>query len=89
MHFVKLDFKEDREMKIKFQPITEPNLYGYVATLGNKKAEIIRAYGGEWLLFTYFDLTMQRKVEENQKRMSYGQAKVAAITFLRFAKEEK
>ena len=43
-----------------FKPITEAYVHGVTATVGNRKAEVIRAYAGEWHAFLYQDGQMLR-----------------------------
>jgi hypothetical protein len=41
--------------KINLAPIDEPNLYGYFATRGSLKVELIRCYEGRWSIFAYIN----------------------------------
>lgn len=40
---------------LEWQTITEPNLHGEQATIGNRSIEVVRAYANEWLAFYRID----------------------------------
>jgi hypothetical protein len=37
--------------RIEWQRIAEPYLYGVAATVGDRRAEVVRAYAGEWFAY--------------------------------------
>lgn len=40
-------------MPNKWTLIDQPNLYGFFRRIGNLKAEVVRAYPGDWRIFLY------------------------------------
>lgn len=67
---------------VKFRKITEPYVYGYEATVGNRKAEVVRAYAGEWHAFYFID-GKQVSLGREKPATSKSQATKDAIIFLK------
>lgn len=36
---------------MKFIPIPQSGVYGYTATVGDRTAEVVRSYPGDWFVF--------------------------------------
>ena len=45
---------------MEFARLTDPNMYGYKASDGYKRVEVVRCYSGEWSVFRYLLGEMQR-----------------------------
>ena len=62
-------------------------MYGWVASNGNRKAEVVRCYPGQWTMFAYVDGKMQGAAATGQTAAyeSYGAAFARASRFLRGA----
>jgi hypothetical protein len=39
--------------RINWRSISEPNLYGWEATIGNRRAQVVRAYTSDWRVFAW------------------------------------
>ncbi len=72
---------------VKREPIRERYLYGERFTRGDRKAEAVRAYAGEWSVFRYVGGTMLRADTGERRtlgveRMSYPAACAMARAFV-------
>lgn len=45
---------------VKWEPISEPYVYGYCARLGAYRVEVIRHYSADWRVYHYRGDQMQR-----------------------------
>ncbi len=59
-------------MKTQFKVTSNTNWYGYEATNGNRKVEVVRCYQGDWAVFEYVD--GKQVVTGHNKSYSYRQA---------------
>jgi len=66
--------------KLDWKGITVPYMHGIVTEHGNRKAEVVRAYQGEWLTFHYTDGRMERG--ENTKYPTMAAAKRIATNWI-------
>ena len=72
-----------KRTKINWQLNETPYMYSYVAEVGNRGAEVIRAYEGEWFVCAYLDGNMCKPLEGVTANESYANAKNRAERFLR------
>jgi hypothetical protein len=67
--------------KVQFQTIGENYVHGIQATLGNRRAEVIRSYPSEWHVYYYID-GKQVTLGYNTQPTSYLSAQYRAQVFL-------
>lgn len=68
---------------MQWKRIDTPHMYGVVAEVGERKAEVVRAYAGQWLAFLKIDNHMCKRMPGEHEYMGYAEAKTLAAQFLR------
>lgn len=57
---------------IQFKRIAEPHTYGYAATVGDRSAEILRSYPGDWFIYAKLDGKVCKARCDERRPMSYA-----------------
>ncbi len=65
--------------RIEWTPIREAYLHGLKATAGEKTAEVIRCYSGQWTVFLYINGTMQGPQLDGYLTFTAARKKVKAL----------
>lgn len=68
---------------IDWRPITEPYLHGIAATVGNRRAEVVLCYQGEWSAFFWIGAQMGKRMPDEPRTETHAAAKARATRFLR------
>lgn len=68
---------------IDWRPITESYLYGIVAAVGNRRAEVVQCYPGEWAAFCWIGAQMGKCMPDEPSVETRAAAKARAERFLR------
>jgi len=70
-----------------WEPITDPYVYGYRATLANHhgtfRVDVVRCYAGEWTVFPYRDGVQVRNLTELNATRGYSEMRKRAAQWLR------
>lgn len=68
--------------RIEFKPIPYLGAYGYIAAVGDRDVEILRAHLNEWFIFARIDGKICKAGHDEPSHETYAQAKRRAIDFL-------
>lgn len=71
---------------VTWSPIRERNLYGYEATVGDRTAEVVRAWTGDWRIMSKIAgavCKLTPELDGDGQMMSYPRARTNATRFLR------
>ena len=67
---------------MKFERMSQTNIHGYQASVGDRTVEVIRSYAGDWFVYALIGTRVCKARSDEKRPMSYADAMRDARAFL-------